>query len=163
MIDATHLKAHRTAASLLKKGLLPRCIGRTKGGLNSKLHAVCDGQGRPVACCSPQGQMSDHKGAAMLLPALPPARELLGDRGYDSGPLPRRPGRARHRALHPVNQKAARSRCRYDKPLYRQRHRIENVFGRLKDWRRIATRYDRCAHTFFSAICIAATVIFWLP
>jgi transposase len=50
----------------------------------------------------------------------------------------------------------------YDKTLYRQRHRIENMFGRLKDWRRIATRYDRCAHTFFSAICIAATVIFYL-
>jgi transposase len=50
----------------------------------------------------------------------------------------------------------------YDKALYRQRHRIENMFGRLKDWRRIATRYDRCAHTFFSAICIAATVIFYL-
>lgn len=50
----------------------------------------------------------------------------------------------------------------YDKALYRQRHKVENLFARLKDWRRIATRYDRCAHTFFSAICIAATVIFWL-
>ncbi len=50
----------------------------------------------------------------------------------------------------------------YDKVLYRQRHRIENAFGRLKDWRRIATRYDRCAHTFFSAVCIAAAVIFWI-
>ena len=50
----------------------------------------------------------------------------------------------------------------YDRVLYRQRHRIENAFGRLKDWRRVATRYDRCAHTFFSAICIAATLTFWL-
>jgi putative transposase len=50
----------------------------------------------------------------------------------------------------------------YDKALYRQRqrHRIENTFGRLKDLRRIATRYDRCAYTCFSASCIAATVIF---
>jgi transposase len=39
---------------------------------------------------------------------------------------------------------------------------VENLFAKLKDWRRIATRYDRCAHTFFSAICIAAAVIFWL-
>jgi transposase len=46
---------------------------------------------------------------------------------------------------------------------YRQRHKVENMFGKLKDWRRIHTRYDRCAHTFMSAICIAATVIFWLP
>lgn len=48
MIDAPHLKAHRTAASLLKKGDVPRRIGRTKGGLNSKLHTVCDGKGRPL-------------------------------------------------------------------------------------------------------------------
>lgn len=47
MVDATHLKAHRTAASLLKKGAVPRRIGRTKGGLNSKLNAVCDERGRP--------------------------------------------------------------------------------------------------------------------
>jgi transposase len=46
--------------------------------------------------------------------------------------------------------------------LYRTRNKIEIMFGRLKDWRRIAMRYDRSAHTFFSAICIAATVIFWL-
>ena len=50
----------------------------------------------------------------------------------------------------------------HDAVLYKQRHRIENMFGRLKDWRRIHTRYDRCAHTYFSAICIAAAVIFWL-
>src|ERR1019366_8298999 len=50
----------------------------------------------------------------------------------------------------------------HDRMLYRQRHKIENMFGRLKDWRRVHTRYDRCAHTFMSAICIAAIVIFWL-
>jgi transposase len=50
----------------------------------------------------------------------------------------------------------------YDQTLYSTRHKIENMFGRLKDWRRIHTRYDRCAHTFTSAICIAATVVFWL-
>ena len=50
----------------------------------------------------------------------------------------------------------------YCKTLYRQRHKVENMLARLKDWRRISMRYDRCAHTFFSAICIPATVIFWL-
>ncbi|CDM61803.1 transposase [Rhizobium favelukesii] len=50
----------------------------------------------------------------------------------------------------------------HDVVLYKQRHKIENMFGKLKDWRRIHTRYDRCAHTFFSSICIAAAVIFWL-
>jgi transposase len=46
--------------------------------------------------------------------------------------------------------------------LYKTRGRIEIMFGRLKDWRRVAMRYDRAAHTFFSAIGVAATVIFWL-
>ena len=138
-----------------------RCIGRTKGGLNSKLHAVCDGQGRPVVLLLTEGQMNDHKGAALLLPALPPARELLGDRGYDSN---RFRAALAERGIEPCipSTKSRRGTLPYDKVLYRQRHRIENAFGRLKDWRRVATRYDRCAHTFFSAICIAATVTFWL-
>jgi transposase len=50
----------------------------------------------------------------------------------------------------------------YDKARYRQRHRIAITFACLKDGRRIATRYDRCAQTFFSAITLAATVIFWI-
>ena len=50
----------------------------------------------------------------------------------------------------------------YNAERYKQRNRIERMFGRLQDWRRIATRYDRCSYTFRSAICIAATVIFWL-
>ena len=51
-----------------KKGAVPRRIGRTKGGLNSKLHAVCDGQGRPLVMLLSEGQMSDYKGAALMLP-----------------------------------------------------------------------------------------------
>ena len=51
---------------------------------------------------------------------------------------------------------------RYDKRRYRRRNRIEIMFGRLKDWRRVATRYDRCAKTFLSAVALAAIVIFWL-
>ena len=144
-----------------QKGALSRRIGRTKGGLNSKLHAVCDADGKPLILLLTEGQVSDYKGAATMLPALPPANALLGDRGYDSDPFrqalqamgiePCIPGR--NNRLQPVV---------YDTVLYRQRNRIERMFGRLKDWRRIAMRYDRCAHTFMSAICIAATVLFWL-
>ena len=105
--------------------------------------------------------MSDYKGAAILLNSLPQAKELLADRGYDAdwfrralrnkGITPCIPGRRRRK--EPVL---------YDKELYKQRHKIESMFGRLKDWRRIATRYDRCAHTFMSSICIAAIVTFYL-
>ena len=51
---------------------------------------------------------------------------------------------------------------KYDKRRYKRRNRIEIMFGRLKDWRRVPTRYDRCPKAFFSAVALAATVIFWL-
>ena len=50
----------------------------------------------------------------------------------------------------------------YDKEFYKQRHKVEVMFGRISDWRRIATRYNRCTHTFLSSICIAAIDIFYL-
>lgn len=108
-----------------------------------------------------EGQMSDYKGAALLMDHLPPAKELLADRGYDadwfrdavraSGITPCIPGKKNRKVV-----------IEYDKILYKQRHKIEIMFGRLKDWRRIAMRYDRCSHTFFSAICIASAFIFYL-
>lgn len=97
----------------------------------------------------------------MLVDALPPAKTMLGDRGYDACWF-------RHalaeRGIQPCipSHRTRRIQHAYDRTLYRQRHRIENMFARLKDWRRIHTRYDRCAHTFMSAIALAATAIFWL-
>ena len=108
-----------------------------------------------------EGQMSDYKGAALMLDAIPRAKVMLGDRGYDADWFR---AALSQRGIAPcipskVNRKIP---IPHDRALYRLRHKIENTFGRLKDWRRIHTRYDRCAHTFMSAICIAATVIFWL-
>ena len=59
-----------------KKGPVPRRIGRTKGGPNSKLHAVCDSNGRPLVMLLSEGQMSDFKGAALMLPVMPKAKNF---------------------------------------------------------------------------------------
>jgi transposase len=136
-------------------------IGRTKGGLNSKLHAVSDALGRPIRLFLSAGNLSDYKGALALLSSLPKAKWLLADRGYDADWFrnalkdnetePCIPSRRNRKVAIP-----------HDTERYRQRHRIENMFARLKDWRRIATRYDRCPELFLSAIALAATVIFWL-
>ncbi len=108
-----------------------------------------------------EGQMSDYKGAALMIDALPPAAQLLGDKGYDADWF--RQALAERGITACIPSKSNRKKpIEHDRKLYRQRHKIENMFGRLKDWRRIHTRYDRCAHTFMSAICIAATLIFWL-
>nr|KMW28712.1 transposase [Sphingobium yanoikuyae] len=108
-----------------------------------------------------EGQMSDYKGAALMLDALPPAKALLGDRGYDADWFRKALAERNITACIPSNKNRKVPIPHYA-ALYRQRHKIENMFGKLKDWRRIHTRYDRCAHTFMSAICIAAAVIFWL-
>jgi transposase len=91
-----------------------------------------------------EGRVSDYRGAATVLTDLPEADVLIADNGYDSDWFrealtvleitPCIPGRTNRKAPVP-----------YDAVLYKQRNRIERMFGRLKDWRRIATRYDRCA------------------
>lgn len=108
-----------------------------------------------------EGQMSDHRGAALMLPRLPPARDLIADRGYDSRHFRAALAERGTTACIP-STRSRKVPIPHDVTLYKQRHRIEIMFGRLKDWRRIATRYDRAAQTFFSAITLAATVTFWL-
>jgi transposase len=83
MIDAIHLKAHRTALSLRKKGS-KRLIGQIRGGMNSKLHVVCDSKWRPIQMYPSAGQTSNYVGAAGLLRHLPQVKCLLTDRGYDA-------------------------------------------------------------------------------
>ncbi|CUH49113.1 Transposase [Ruegeria atlantica] len=129
--------------------------------MNTKLHAVADTVGRPIRFFMTAGQVSDYTGARALVSSLPAADWLLGDRGYDAdwfrealvdmGVTPCIPGR-----------KSRGKAVKYDKRRYKRHNRIEIMFGRLKDWRRVATRHNRCPKVFLSAIALAATVIFWL-
>jgi len=161
MIDAPHLKVHRTAASLPRKEAVPCRIGRTKGGLNSKLHAACDSQGRPLVLLLPESQMNGHKGAVLMLPSLQPAKALLGDKGYDSDQLRQA---LIDRDIEPCifSKRNRKQPIRYDKALHHRRHRIETMSERLRVWRCVAMRYDRCADTFFSPISLACSVLFWI-
>ncbi len=105
-----------------------------------------------------EGQMSDYKGAALMLDALPKAKAMLGDRGYDAdwfrealqakGITPCIPGR-----------KSRTEPVKYDKRRYKSRNRIEIMFGRLKDWRRVATRYDKLLANYEGFVRLAAITI----
>ena len=109
-----------------------------------------------------EGQISDYEGAKHVFGYLPPdAATLIADRGYDADWLR---DALRERDITPcIPPRTNRVEpIAYDTDLYKRRNLVERMFGRLKDWRRISMRYDRCAHTFMSAICIAATVMFWL-
>ena len=86
-----------------------------------------------------EGQMSDFKGAALMLPALPKAKELLADKGYDADWF--REALAKRKTAACIPSKSNRKvTIPHDALLYKQRHRIENMFGRIKDWRRVHTR-----------------------
>jgi transposase len=126
--------------------------------MNTKLHAVTDANDRTLSFFITAGQIT---GAAALLDDLPKAKRMLADCGYDAdwfsdaqeqkGIKPCIPGR-KSRSL-PVKS---------DKRHYQRRNRIEIIFRRLKDWRRVATRYDRCQTVYLSALALAATVLCWM-
>nr|WP_248632990.1 IS5 family transposase [Cereibacter changlensis] len=129
--------------------------------MNTKLHAVTDARGRPLRFFMSAGQVSDYTGAAALLGSLPAAEWLIADRGYDADWFR---AALKDKGIRPCipGRKSRAETVLYDRRRYRRRNRIEIMFGRLKDWRRVATRYDRRPQTFLSAVALAATGIFWL-
>ncbi len=129
--------------------------------MNTKLHAICDSQGRPLNLFVTAGQVSDYIGARALVGSLPKVDWLLRDRGYDADWFRDALKDKGIRACIPGRKQRKKS-IKYDRRRYKGRNRIEIMFGRLKDWRRVATRYDRCPKVFLSAIALAALVIYWL-
>ena len=116
--------------------------------------------GKPLVMALTAGQVSDHVGAKIVYPVLPQAKTLIADKGYDSDEW-RAALKARRimPCIPPISSR--KTTVDFDKALYKHRHKVENTFARLKDWRRIATRYDRCADIFMAAITIAVIILFW--
>jgi transposase len=129
--------------------------------MNTKLHAVTATIGRPIRFFMTAGQVSDYTGAAALLDSLPKADWLLADRGYDADWFREA---LKEKGIKPciLGRKSRGKPIKHDKRCYKRRNQIEIIFGRLKDWRRVATRYDLCPKVFLSAVAFAATVMFWL-
>jgi transposase len=136
-------------------------IGRTKGGRNTKLHAVCDQKGRPCILLLTPGNVHDCKVAQRCIEAMPVSAELVADKGYDSKALREWLTERGTQTVIPP-RKNRKVQYDYDKAIYKQRNIIERMFCRLKDWRRIATRFDRNLKNFVGAIALAAAVIWWL-
>ena len=107
------------------------------------------------------GEVSDYTGAAALLGQMPKAEWLLADRGHDADWYREALKDKGIRVCIP-GRKSRKKKIRFDRRRYKRRNRIEIMFGGPKDWRRIATRYDRCPKVFLSAIALAATLLFWL-
>jgi len=128
--------------------------------LSTKIHAMVDALGNPVGFFLTGGQAHDLVGADHLLPTVQ-ADTLIADKAFDADKRVLEPLAAAGKAAV-IPPKANRKLSReYDRDLYKARHLIENFFAKLKQFRAIATRYDKTARNFLAAIHIAAAAI-WL-
>jgi transposase len=107
------------------------------------------------------GNTSDHKLARQCLEAMPASSQVIADKGYDS-PNPRQWLKSRGAEAIIPPRKNRKLQYPYDTNPYKQRNIIERSINRLKDWRRIATRFDRKVRNYLASLCIAATVIWWI-
>jgi transposase len=157
-IDCSHIKLHQHGANP-PGGQAAQAIGRTKGGLNTKLAAVVDAWGRAVAVSLAPGQRHDLKAMAPLVPALR-GKRAVGDKGFDADTFRAILLRSRVRVCLAPRRHRRRS-LSFHRGYYCRRHRVENFFCRIKRFRRIATRYEKLTLTFLAFVQFAA-VLDWL-
>jgi transposase len=160
LIDSTSSRVHQHASGPVG-GQLAQAMGRSKASLSTKMHFACDALGYPLGFIITGANVSDFDQAKPLLNAhLKAGSHAIMDKGYDSDAIRayvNQLGGVAVIALHPSRaQKPA-----FDEHLYRERHRIENLFARLKHYRRIATRYEKL-HATFAAMLSLACILVWL-
>jgi transposase len=122
---------------------------------------LVDERGRPRVLLLSAGNINDISMAHALIQAAGPFHKLLADRGYDADHLRRALAERGAEAVIPSTT-SRKAPIPYDTLAYRQRNRVERMWCRLKDFRRIATRYDKLARNYLSSVLIAATCAYWL-
>ncbi|MEE4576208.1 IS5 family transposase [Pseudomonas alliivorans] len=173
MVDSTSIRATRAASGAGKKGgpqePQHHCLGRSRGGLTTKIHLACDSHGFPLAVMLSPGEEADSRYFMPLLEqiSLPSSRgrprkrcrHVLADKGYHSqmlrqycdryGMQPIIPLRKMHRKPRPGLPRL------FDRPQYKKRNVIERLFSWLKEKRRLGTRYDKLASSFKAMVTLA--------
>lgn len=143
-----------------KKGGRDHCLGRSRGGLTTKIHAVVDRQGLPLRLGLTAGQAHDAPAALELLDRLQPRTIMLADKAYDGNAI--RDMIEAQGAVPNIPAKSNRKwRPCFSKTIYRERNQVERFFSKLKHFRRIATRYDKLADNFLAMVKLASCRI-WL-
>ena len=159
MIDASVIRAHACAGGYQKNSGEEQALGRSKGGFTTKIHALVDALGLPVKFILTPGQSSEVKQAPELIKGLT-GSNILGDKGFDSDDLIRQiisqdcvpviPPRC-----HRIIQREV------DYCLYKERHLIECFFSKVKQFRRVFSRFDKMAKAYMGFLAFASAII-WL-
>lgn len=159
-IDSTSCKVHKHGHGGGSQGPEAECIGKSRGGSNTKIHALVDGKRRIVHVFLSPGNRHDSLFGIDLCNAAPNGVTILADKAYDTDDL---------RAFLEdiglgccIPPKANRvNPASYDKQKYKKRHRVENAFQCLKEFRAIATRYEKLASTFLGLVTLGS-ILQWL-
>ena len=159
-VDSTAVRVHAHGAGPAG-GQLAQAMGRSKASLSTKIHLACDALGYPLGFILTGANVSDFDQAKPLLRShLRSGAHVIMDKGYDSDAIRayvNQLGGVAIIAIHPRRTILPP----FDEHLYRERHRIENLFARLKAFRRIATRYEKL-HRTFAAMLSLACILVWL-
>ncbi|WTW49285.1 IS5 family transposase [Streptomyces sp. NBC_00015] len=185
-IDSTIVRAHQHAAATGRKGGSTgdepddHALGRSRGGLTTKIHLACDGKGRPLAVLVTPGQRHDSICAQPLLERIRVPRtgrgrprcrpdQVIADKAYSSRgfraylrkrgighTIPQKNDQQRHR--HNRGSRGGRPPS-FDRQVYRQRNIVERCFNRLKGFRGIATRYEKTATSYEAAVTLASFLL----
>jgi len=143
-----------------KRGEQKQAVGRSRGGRNTKIHALADARGRLIAILLTGGEAHDCPVAKRLIRRTKPPKRMLGDKAYDSAELREQLDERGTKPIIP-NRSNRTQPFSFSKRLYKLRWRIETAFNRLKDFRRIATRYDKLARNYLASVCLAAALVWW--
>ncbi|MFJ2232196.1 IS5 family transposase [Streptomyces halstedii] len=187
-VDSTITRAHQHAAGARKKGQVPaetahaHALGRSRGGLTTKVHLACDGRGRPLGFVVTGGNINDCTQLEQVLarirvrrpgPGRPRTRpgHLLGDKGYSSrgirnylrkrGIAHTIPERSDQQANRRLRGSGGGTPPAFDKERYKQRNVVKRCFNALKQYRAIATRYDKTRESCEAALTIAS-LLMWI-
>jgi transposase len=158
MIDTSIVRVHQHGACITRNRR--QSMGRSRGGLTTKIHAVVDTKGLPVRLALTAGEAHDNRLARRLLSGLKSGSMLLADRGYDADWI--RTLVRQHGAWANIPPKSNRTETLiFSRYLYRARNLVERFFNKIKHFRRVATRYDKLAANYLAFVQLAS-IRLWL-
>ena len=158
MIDTSIVRVHQHGACIARNK--EQLMGRSRGGLTSKIHAVVDSNGLPVRLALTTGEAHDNRLVLTLLSGLKSGAMLLGDRGFDADWIRALVSQYGAWANIPPKRNRKDAIC-FSPYLYRARNLVERFFNKIKQCRRIATRYDKLAANYLAFIQLAS-IRLWL-
>ena len=157
--NGSYVKAHQHASEA-RRGE-ERAIGKSCGGLTTKIHICADAHGNPIDFKITGGEVHDSKIAPQLIEIVKEAEYFIADKGYDSEAIRDKAQEAGMKPVIPRRFNSDNLNPEFDSYLYKLRHLVENLFARLKHFRSIATRFEKLSRNFKAMVYIACLFI-WL-